>query len=236
MRLSSLISPNILHKRGLTLLEIVVVVTIFSIIATMVFMVFRPALESWRRTESHSEIYQNARTALDMMARDLSAAILSTSDSSITFRGFNGSSPWRTNSIGDEVYFVAALNPTDPSAKFELCKVGYWLDGKGTATTSKDDELIRYYDIQTVSPPNYDFSANSTRSAKIALYVTYLNVRYYDSTAATWKDTWNSAGAESGRLPRMVEITITVREPVPLNPSDPKTQQFLTNVFIPAGQ
>lgn len=237
------------HKKGLTLVEILVVIVIFSIISSVLFMVFKAGLDSWRRTESHLEIYQNARMALDMITRDLRAAMLDSSYLNtsvsppvpyITFRGFDSASPsgWRTNSIGDEMYFVAALNPTDPTAVFDLCKVGYWLDGNGTPAETRDDVLRRYFRAQTTLPPNYNFSVNET-SDKVALYTTQLDFLYYDSTGATsttWDSTDSSNLQQLGRLPSMVQVTITVREPNPINPLSPKTETFVTNVYIPRSQ
>ena len=234
------------HKKGLTLVEILVVIVIFSIISSVLFMVFKAGLDSWRRTESHLEIYQNARMALDMITRDLRAAMLdpsylnSSGNPYITFRGFDSTSAsgWRTNSIGDEMYFVAALNPTDLTAVFDLCKVGYWLDGKGTADT-RDNELQRFYGFQASPTPNYDFTSGN--SDKVALYTTQLNFRYWDDNASpvpAFVDTWDSGagGAQNGRLPTMVEVTITVREPNPIDPANPKTETFVTNVYIPRSQ
>lgn len=246
MKLSTRLFQDIARRRkkGFTLVEILVAVTIFSIIITMLFTVFKVGLESWRRAESNLEIYQNARIALDMMSRELRAAMLdqyyidasqSPPISFITFRGFDSSSPsgWRANSIGDEIYFVASLNPQNPPANFDLCEAGYWLNGNATADT-KDDSLQRLYDPPVgASPPVYNFSDGN--SSKLASYVTELNFRYHDG--AGFSDTWDSTtGSQAGKLPKMVEITITVRERNPINPNIPNIERFRTNVFIPRSQ
>jgi len=246
MKLSTRLFQDIARRRkkGFTLVETLVVMTIFSIIVTMLFTVFRIGLESWRRAESNLEIYQNARIALDMMGRELRAAMLDPSYLDviqsppvpfITFRGFDSSSPsgWRANSTGDEIYFVASLNPQSPSAKFDLCEAGYWLNGNGTADT-RDDSLQRFYDPPIgASPPVYNFSNGN--SSKLASYVAELNFRYHDG--AGFSDTWNSTtGSQAGKLPKMVEITLTVRERNPINPNNPNTERFRTNIFIPRSQ
>lgn len=222
------------RRRGLTLIEILVVSVIFSIIAVSLFIVFKAGLDSWRKTQAHLEVYQAARNTLDMMTRDISAAYLNSANASITFRGFDGASGWRTNSARDEVYCISALNPTlnDPNAKFELCKVGYWVDGKGTGNID-DDELMRYYYAQTGATPDYDFSSASTNfvNSKIASRITGLNITYFDS-AGTERTSWDSTSATEplmqNKKPTKVNIAITVRDT-----TSGKDIPFTTGVFIP---
>ncbi|MDD5310496.1 MAG: prepilin-type N-terminal cleavage/methylation domain-containing protein [Candidatus Omnitrophica bacterium] len=235
MRISSQSSRRSARRKGLTLIEILVVSVIFSIIATSLFIVFKAGLDSWRRTQGHLEIYQNARASLDMMTRDLSAAYLNSGNADITFRGFaSGSgSTWVTPSGGSEVFFVAALNPTqnDPNVKFELCQVGYWLN-------STTHELTRYYYPQLASPPDYDFSAHAGdagQNHKIADNVVAsatqpaFSLTFFDS-AGTQTTTWDSraGGAQAGQKPSKVQIILTIQEP-----NSTKTQTFSTGVYIP---
>jgi type II secretion system protein J len=233
MRISSQLSPHSARRRGFTLIEILVASVIFAILATSLFVVFKAALDSWRRTQAHLEVYQNARAALDMMTRDLSAAYLNSTNNAITFMGYNngGTAPawgWKTNSGGDEVYFIAALNPTlnDPNAKFELCKVGYWYD-------SSANQLMRYYYTQTGAAPDYNFGSANGASTKVASNIRGLNFQYYDA-AGTITDTWDStnagAPAQLNKKPTKVEITLIVQEP---NSTPIRTQTFTTGVYIP---
>lgn len=231
MRISSLLSRRSGRRRGLTLVEILVVSVIFAIIATSLFVVFKAGLDSWRRSQAHLEVYQNARAALDMMTRELSAAYLNVNNNAITFKGFNsgGIAPswgWKPNSGGDEVYFIAALNPAlnDPNAKFELCKVGYWLD-------NNTHQLMRYYYAQTGASPDYNFGSVNGTSSKIAFNIAELTLQYFDSTGAT-SDVWDSTNAANpqqlNKKPSKVEITLKIQEP-----NSAKTQTFTTGVYIP---
>ncbi len=236
MRILSLLSRRSARRKGLTLVEILVVATIFAIIALSLFVVFRAGLESWSRTQAHLEVYQTARTALDWITKDLSASYLNSNNASITFRGFNaGGSTWVSPSGGSEVFFIAALNPTqnDPNAKFELCQVGYWLN-------STTHELMRYYYTQTGSTPDYTFSTHAGTAAqnqKVAKNViasateAAFSLTYFDSAGTTYS-TWDSrAGAPStqvGKKPSKVQITLTLKEP-----NSTRTQTFKTGVYIP---
>ncbi len=229
MRILSQLLRRSARRKGLTLVEILVVSVIFSIIATSLFIVFKAGLDSWRRTQGHLDVFQNARASLDMMTRELSAAYLNSGDPNITFRGFaSGSgSTWVTPSGGSEAFFIAALNPTqnDPNAKFELCQVGCWLN-------STTHQLTRYYYAQT-GAPDYDFSAHMadvpSRHHKIADNVTAYTLSFFDSSG-NQTTTWDSraGGAQAGQKPSKVQITLTIQEPV-----SAKTQTFSMGVFIP---
>ena len=230
MRISSQLSRRSARRKGLTLIEIMVVSVIFSIIATSLFIVFKAGLDSWHRTQAHLEVYQNARAALDMMTREMSAAYLNTANAAITFRGFqNGGTPpswgWKANSGGAEVYFIAALNPTlnDPNAKFELCQVGYWMD-------SSAHQLMRYYYAQTGVTPDYSFDSGNGASSKVASNITAFTLQYFDeagTTTTTWDSTNAAAPTQLNKKPAKVQITFTLQEP-----TSAKTQTITAGVYI----
>jgi type II secretion system protein J len=228
MRTLSLLSRRSARRKGLTLVEILVVSVIFAIIALSLFVVFRAGLESWSRTQAHLEVYQTARVTIDWLTRDLSAAFLSSNNANITFRGYaSGGSTWVTPSSASEVFFIAALNPTlnDSTAKFELCKVGYWLN-------SSTSELMRFYYAQTAASPDYAFGAGMAgTSSKVAKNVTGFSLRFFDSagTATTgWNSTSSGGATQIGKKPAKVEITLTIKEP-----NSTRSQTFVTSVYIP---
>lgn len=214
-------------RRGMTLIETLISTVIFAILAVSLFVVFKAGLDSWRRAQAHLDVYQEARMALDMITRDLVPAYLNPADATIRFRGYDTSSRsgWMTNSADDELFFIAALSPTlnDSSAVTELCKVGYFRD-----TTNNLYRVYTYFNAL----PNFNFSAAdyATRH-KIASNVTQLHLRYWDPTLADFvnTNTWDSgAGTQLGRLPSMVEVTISVKER-----NSARIQTFTTNVYIP---
>lgn len=231
MRTLSLLSRRSARRKGLTLVEILVVSAIFAIIALSLFVVFRAGLESWSRTQAHLEVYQTARTTIDWLTRDLSAAYLNSNNANIEFRAWTaGGSTWVSPSGGSEVFFIAALNPTqnDPNAKFELCHVGYWLN-------STTHELMRYYYTQVGAAPDYSFPAHVGTAAlhsKVAKNVTAFTLEYRDS-ANTLSTSWDSRASsiqptQRGKKPSKVQITLTIQEP-----NSARTQTFTTGVYIP---
>ncbi|MFA5164636.1 MAG: prepilin-type N-terminal cleavage/methylation domain-containing protein [Candidatus Omnitrophota bacterium] len=237
MRTLSLLSRLSARRKGLTLIEILVVSAIFAIIALSLFVVFRAGLESWSRTQAHLEVYQTARTAIDWLTRDLSAAYLNSNNANIEFRAWTaGGSTWVLPSGGSEAFFIAALNPTqnDPNAKFELCHVGYWLN-------STTHELMRYYYTQVGAAPDYSFPAHVGTAAlhsKVAKNVIAtapavpFSLLFFDSagTSFNWWDSRNSSTEPTmrGRKPSKVQITLTIQEP-----NSTRQQTFTTGVYIP---
>ena len=230
MRISSQLSRRSARRRGLTLIEILVVSAIFSIIATSLFIVFKASLDSWRRTQAHLEVYQNARAALDMMTRELSAAYLNTTNNTITFRGFAQGAvapAWANNTLGDSVFFIASLNPSlnYNDAAFELCKVGYYLDA--------NNQLMKYfYYVKTGTTPIYNFSDNTdVVTQKIAANITAFTLQYFDeagTTTTTWDSTNAAAPTQLDKKPVKVQITFTLQEP-----TSAKTQTITAGVYIP---
>ncbi len=61
--------------KGFTFLELLIAVTIFSIVAVAIYSSFSVGIRAWRKTEESYKVRQETRHALDMMARDLRCAI-----------------------------------------------------------------------------------------------------------------------------------------------------------------
>ncbi|MFC1593926.1 type II secretion system protein J [Candidatus Omnitrophota bacterium] len=61
---------------GFTLLELLITLTIFSLIVLSLYSTFASGISVWRRSEDANMIYQEARLVLDAMARDLTRAVV----------------------------------------------------------------------------------------------------------------------------------------------------------------
>jgi hypothetical protein len=137
------------------------------------------------------------------------------------FYGSNGSTVWRTDSVGDELYFIARSEPS--SAKADICEVGYYL--------TNDNILRRFYVTDDAGSFDYDFSTPSA-GVELALNVTALNFRYLNHSNV-WEidNIWDSqtTGAEKGTLPKAVEIIIKVQDDKQIA----KEREFRTVVYLP---
>ena len=62
------------RKNGFTLIELVISVMLFSILATFVALAFLAGLRSWNSSSNRAQIRQSGSFALEIMTRDLSQA------------------------------------------------------------------------------------------------------------------------------------------------------------------
>jgi len=63
-------------EQGLTLIELVVSLTIFSVISLAVYSSFAGGISVWRKAREFSSVYQTARLLLDDMALELKNAVM----------------------------------------------------------------------------------------------------------------------------------------------------------------
>src|SRR5207247_11053245 len=62
-------------QHGVTLIEPLVSLTIFSVIAVAVYSVFAAGVGAWRKAQELSSTYQTARLVLDDLAQELTNAV-----------------------------------------------------------------------------------------------------------------------------------------------------------------
>ncbi len=66
---------NLGNQHGFTLIEMVVSLTIFSVISLSVYSSFAGGITVWRKAEEFSSVYQTARLVLDSMALELTNTV-----------------------------------------------------------------------------------------------------------------------------------------------------------------
>lgn len=225
---------HITGRAGLTLVEILVVAVIFTIVILSLFTVLKSAIDSWRKSETLLDMYQNARLAIGVMKNEIPQSKLYQESGKTEywtkFEGNNGGTAGIIKgaaSIADEVFFVSPVagNPGHQ----DLCEVGYWL--------RNDNCLMRHFEYfdGTTIPVVYDFSVNNAGTSSddvIAHNVIALQfIFYYRNAAGTsplaTTTSWDSGiniltGATKNYdsfgnelipdgLPNAVEVSITVQ-------------------------
>ncbi len=104
-----------------TLIELIVSMTILSIIVLMVASLAGVANRAWSNGNQSSEVYQNGRAILDLIARDLRFAAISPKLQFIQSPSLGGAGQLTYSS---NIFWQANIGST---SKGSLCEVGYYL-------------------------------------------------------------------------------------------------------------
>ncbi len=136
---------NRCHKssRAFTLTEMLVSTAVLSLLVLLMFNIVEGASRGWRTTEQRVDAFREARAALFVIARDLSAIVnLNARDAALPAFVHNNGHPHGNESIadlpddstapadhGDNIFFIAA-QPADAQPadnRSDLCAIGYFL-------------------------------------------------------------------------------------------------------------
>jgi prepilin-type N-terminal cleavage/methylation domain-containing protein len=223
-------------RAGFTLLEVLVAMTILTIIGAAVFTIFRQSSEMYSRTIAHTRQFLAAREALGVMASELRQARLVPAVGGLRgFWGFRDDTATAMSEVG--VYFVAPTTMRDTAASHQdLCIIGYWLDDPN-ADDAPPYDLMRY--CLTDADPNWtslacpDSATLRSHSEKLGLLVRSLTFEYWSAGDSRWdpsnqnRQQWTTSNV----LPLAVRITLVV-----VDPSDPnntlKDKTFTTVVDL----
>ena len=205
-----------MRRRGFTLLEVLIAVSIIAVIFSMIYTTYAWTIETKQYVEEGNDLYAMARLALDRMSREISMAYLRQSNDrdDVNYTLFVG------EDLDSEGYPVDALHFTSVShlrfgsnvRESDQNEISYYIvessEGKVREFSNLDLEtksLIYREDPTIDSSPTADGTLY-----ELATSVYGLNYRFYDSESEEWVDSWDSREVSSGQpgLPTAVEITL----------------------------
>lgn len=111
---------------GLTLIELLLAITIFSIVASVIYSSLRLGIVSWRRTEANLSRYQKIRYAINSLSEDLANAFMHKDipfkgeEKSIEFAGFIKDTDIEEATIG--IFYKTEHDPRSIKLERSLCK------------------------------------------------------------------------------------------------------------------
>ena len=178
-----------MNKRGFTLLEVVIALTIAGTLLAIAFGGLRVALSAWRKGEDRAEAHQHARTLQTMLARSIGAAYpyrIAAEESPESLVQFEGSP--------DRLSFVTLAAPVPLPAPIAFTAVRLGLDRGDEAGLVVRERAL----------PNREIWTNAAPVLRDAA-VTTLEFRYLRPDGG-WENRWD--GASEAGLPAAVQVSL----------------------------
>jgi general secretion pathway protein J len=212
-------------RAGFTLLEVIVAISIMALIATLTFGSIQGALAARDWLEKADETNQIARIAMDRIRRDIALAYLTDSTTAInTYRTIfvaKDNSPdrlWFTSLSHKRLYRDARES--------DQTEITYWTEDD--PTTDDAFVLLRREAPRIDSEPEKDGVIQP-----LAYKVKAFELLYLDPTTNEWAKEWDTTGTvQTERLPRAVQVNLTLLAPDPEDDEKSIEQPFLTTVLL----
>jgi general secretion pathway protein J len=214
-------------KRGFTLLEILLAVTILALVGTMIYGGFAQTALNKERVETDVDYYQTVNMALERMVRELSMAFVSTHvnpslDLRTVLTAFVGTDNGREDRIDFTSFSHRRLYRN--AQESDQNEISYFV------TEHPEDPEVRVLARREESRIDED-PRRGGKSQILVEGVEEFNVEYFDPLLSEWVSGWETDDrfAQPNRLPTQVRIRITVKHPK--RPG--KTESFGTRASIP---
>jgi general secretion pathway protein J len=214
-------------KRGFTLLEVILAVTVLAIVGTMVYGGFSQTALNKARIEEDIDHSRIVHMALERMARELTMAFVSThTNPSLDLRVVETAFVGKDNGDDDRIDFTSfshrRLYRNAPES--DQNEISYFV------TEHPDDR-----DVQVLARREQNrIDEDPRRGGKSQILVENVeefNLEYFDPLLSDWVQTWDTEDvlAQPNRLPTQVRIRLSVKDP--RHPGG--TLTFGTRVTIP---
>jgi prepilin-type N-terminal cleavage/methylation domain-containing protein len=195
-------------RRGLTLIELLIAITILVLVTAATMLVFRGITKAWQSGQLRTERYQQVRLLFDLFARELASSV---ANPRYPFIGKDATDPDRLRPDGaqDELFFVGTL-----PGRAGLVERGYWV------TTDGD---MMCHDQE---PADGDYVGSGVDEL-CGTDVGEFDVTYFDG--AQWLSSWDAreGGAQANAIPKAVHVVLTIgRQP---------SERFETVIHVPTG-
>ena len=184
------------EKRGFTVVEMLIALTLLLIIGSMTALIFRSTQESFINAKAFQHIIDLARQTVMRMHNEIKATFIDSAGKANLVGIDAAGAPLKTDSQEDEIYFIA---PDKISREGDICEIGFW--------QHNDGNIMRHYEC----PPDFNFSTVGTDN-KLGLIISYLDFAYYDGT--NYLDSWDTrqGGAQEGVFPKAIKFQFLVSD------------------------
>ncbi|MDO8535926.1 MAG: prepilin-type N-terminal cleavage/methylation domain-containing protein [Candidatus Omnitrophota bacterium] len=208
-------------KKGFTFIELIIAVTIFSIIAVSIYSVFRAGVRLWSRTNPLIQANQSTRYFFNTISKDLKNSV-SYNAVSPGVKTFGSSDEKKANFEGDEqrISFMTLVDVSGPTSPphTELARVVYSFDRSKNvvkrAVATKAEGLSEDH-------AKYANILNNIDDKDFGFEYCYKVVSSPKEYEYEWKDTWSDEDKDKGKIPRGVRV---------------KAGAYSKTIFIPTGR
>lgn len=207
------------REKAFTFIELIIAVTIFSVIAVSVYSVFWAGLRTWRMTSPAIESNQKLRFFFDLISKDLK--------SSLGYYPSDYSDKEKVNFKGDakriSFWALADVQGQDNAVRTEPARIAYYLD----TTDSSDVKIMRNIATRAEgfkeTPERSEQVFSGIKESDFSFEYCYKepNLNPADPYTYEWAGEWLTKESEFEKIPRGVRIRVR---------QDTKT------VFIPTGE
>jgi general secretion pathway protein J len=177
-------------RRGFTLLEVILAVSILAVIVLLATAALRVGLRAWEAGQRRADLQQESRALVELVSEALAGAS--------AYRGRLGLSPERIvlfEGEPEEVRFVTSAPPLTldaPTAPFHAVVLG-----------RKGQDTLRL--VERLVPSEDPFAQEPERV--LSRSVTRFTLAYRDEDGA-WQERWDAR--EAGGLPTAVRVELAV--------------------------
>lgn len=187
-------------KSGFTIVEVVVAMTVFSILILLVMQIFGAMQNVWATTSAKTKTYQNARIIMEMIAADMQSAFYN-----INADPANSWCYYQNKEVFDHdarLWFVTHRQKSVQAKNSSLVQTGYWFenvtkDGVDlkilkNAVISNVGDASDLYDYNTKEEP--DSGLTGTIDSEVKNYATVLDDNVLSLKVKPYVKKKNSSG------------------------------------------
>jgi len=214
-------------KRGFTLLEIILAVSVLAIVATMIYGGFSQTALNKARIEEDVDHSRIVHMTLERMARELTMAFVSTHvNPSPSLRVVETAFIGKDHGKDDRIDFSSFSHRRlyRNAHESDQNEISYFV------TDHPDKQGVQVLARREQNRIDDD-PGRGGKSQILVENVVEFNLEYFDPLLSDWVQTWDSEDvlAQPNRLPTQVRIRLVVKDPRHRG----KTQAFGTRVTIP---
>lgn len=214
-------------RGGFTLVEALVAIAIFGIVATIVFGGLSQTMRNRAHVEAQSDRSHVIRVAMERMVRELSSAYVSVhvnpNPQLVTVRtGFHG----RREGRGSRLDFTSFSHRRlyRDAHESDQNELGYFL------ADFRDDEGNRHHALvrREQNRVDDDFERGGPTAVLVEDVIEF-ELSYLDPMSQEWRDSWDASGSEQNRLPVQVKIRLVV----PATHDPHEEEVYTTRAMVP---